>query len=258
MTFSAKKTTIRTAALALLSVTALAGCGSQVPEGSQQANLQLPKPTSTSVAPAPSTSTSTATPTTTKPVSRQKAAASVATTRVVKKNRTVEFGTDRKTSDDLAKGKTKVTREGVNGTAVVTVRETLIDGKVVKTKVLDTDVTKAAVDRVLVVGTKTSAPAERKSAPKPTPSEEPKPSGKGIDMRRASMWDRIAQCESGGNWSINTGNGYYGGLQFNLQTWRGAGGGDFASRPDLASRAEQITVANRVYDDRGSSAWGCA
>lgn len=72
------------------------------------------------------------------------------------------------------------------------------------------------------------------------------------------VWDRLAQCESGGNWSINTGNGYYGGLQFDLRTWLGAGGGDFASRPDLASRAEQITVANRVYADRGLSPWGCA
>nr|WP_268234569.1 transglycosylase family protein [Knoellia flava] len=72
------------------------------------------------------------------------------------------------------------------------------------------------------------------------------------------MWDRIAQCESGGNWSINTGNGYYGGLQFDIRTWLGAGGGDFASRADLASRAEQITVANRVYADRGLQPWGCA
>ena len=74
----------------------------------------------------------------------------------------------------------------------------------------------------------------------------------------ATVWDRVAACESGGNWSINTGNGYYGGLQFDLRTWLGAGGGDFASRPDLASREEQITVANRVYADRGLSPWGCA
>jgi hypothetical protein len=72
------------------------------------------------------------------------------------------------------------------------------------------------------------------------------------------MWDRIAQCESTGNWSINTGNGYYGGLQFDLQTWLSSGGGDFASRPDLASREQQITVANRVYADRGLQPWGCA
>ena len=80
----------------------------------------------------------------------------------------------------------------------------------------------------------------------------------GLDVSRAAMWDRIAQCESTGNWSINSGNGYYGGLQFDIQTWLGAGGGDFAQRADLATREEQITVANRVYADRGLQPWGCA
>ena len=72
------------------------------------------------------------------------------------------------------------------------------------------------------------------------------------------MWDRIAQCESGGNWHINTGNGYYGGLQFDEASWLANGGGDFASRADLASRAEQITVANRYYAKAGLGPWGCA
>ena len=71
------------------------------------------------------------------------------------------------------------------------------------------------------------------------------------------MWDRIAQCESGGNWHINTGNGYYGGLQFDSQTWLANGGADFAPRADLATREEQITVANRVYAVRGLQPWGC-
>ncbi len=72
------------------------------------------------------------------------------------------------------------------------------------------------------------------------------------------MWDRIAQCESTGNWSINSGNGYYGGLQFDVGTWLSAGGGDFAPRADQASRAQQITVANRLYANRGLQPWGCA
>ena len=72
------------------------------------------------------------------------------------------------------------------------------------------------------------------------------------------MWDRIAQCESGGNWSINTGNGYYGGLQFDRGSWLANGGADFASRADLASRAQQITVANRYYAKAGLGPWGCA
>jgi len=70
-----------------------------------------------------------------------------------------------------------------------------------------------------------------------------------------SAWDKLASCESGGNWGINTGNGYYGGLQFADGTWDGAGGEKYASRADLATRAEQIVVASRVLDDRGWSPW---
>jgi hypothetical protein len=69
------------------------------------------------------------------------------------------------------------------------------------------------------------------------------------------VWDDLAECESGGNWSINTGNGYYGGLQFLGSTWRAYGGGEFAERADLATRAEQITVAERIRDDVGFGAW---
>jgi len=69
------------------------------------------------------------------------------------------------------------------------------------------------------------------------------------------QWDHVAQCESGGNWHINTGNGYYGGLQFTSSTWLGYGGGNYASRADLASKAEQITIANKVLASQGWGAW---
>ncbi|MFC0314449.1 transglycosylase family protein [Gordonia phosphorivorans] len=68
-------------------------------------------------------------------------------------------------------------------------------------------------------------------------------------------WDRVAQCESGGNWSINTGNGYYGGLQFSPSTWSGHGGGQFAPSAHQASKAEQIVVAERVLASQGKGAW---
>jgi LysM repeat protein len=68
-------------------------------------------------------------------------------------------------------------------------------------------------------------------------------------------WSGVAQCESGGNWSINTGNGYYGGLQFSPATWLGHGGGQYASRADLASPAQQIAVAERVLLTQGVGAW---
>src|SRR5687768_13075981 len=68
-------------------------------------------------------------------------------------------------------------------------------------------------------------------------------------------WDRLAECESSGNWSINTGNGYYGGLQFSQATWEAAGGLKFAPRADLATRVEQIVIAEgwlkRVVAERG-------
>ena len=78
-----------------------------------------------------------------------------------------------------------------------------------------------------------------------------------LNLARAAMWDRIAQCESGGRWNINTGNGYYGGLQFDYATWLSVNGDDFARRADLATRAEQITVANRLYATRGLQPWSC-
>jgi LysM repeat protein len=68
-------------------------------------------------------------------------------------------------------------------------------------------------------------------------------------------WTGVAKCESGGNWSINTGNGYYGGLQFSASTWSAYGGGAYAPRADLASPAEQIAVAERVLVGQGIGAW---
>ncbi|MFF9394016.1 transglycosylase family protein [Streptomyces griseoluteus] len=69
------------------------------------------------------------------------------------------------------------------------------------------------------------------------------------------VWDRIAQCESGGNWHINTGNGYYGGLQFSASTWRAYGGGAYAATADQASRSAQIAVASKVQQAQGWGAW---
>ncbi|KOV70102.1 transglycosylase family protein [Streptomyces sp. MMG1121] len=69
------------------------------------------------------------------------------------------------------------------------------------------------------------------------------------------VWDRIAQCESGGNWHINTGNGYYGGLQFSAGTWRAYGGTAYAPTADQASRSAQIAVATQVQQAQGWGAW---
>ncbi|WP_329408393.1 LysM peptidoglycan-binding domain-containing protein [Streptomyces sp. NBC_00704] len=71
----------------------------------------------------------------------------------------------------------------------------------------------------------------------------------------SGVWDRIAQCESGGNWHINTGNGYYGGLQFSAGTWRAYGGAAYAPTADKAGKAQQIAVAAKVQNSQGWGAW---
>ena len=70
-----------------------------------------------------------------------------------------------------------------------------------------------------------------------------------------SVWDDLAKCESGGNWSINTGNGYYGGLQFSYSTWHSNGGGAYAEYPHQATREEQIAVAERLRAAAGYAPW---
>lgn len=68
-------------------------------------------------------------------------------------------------------------------------------------------------------------------------------------------WDQVARCESGGNWAINTGNGFYGGVQFDYGTWLAHGGGKYAPRADLATREEQIAIAEKTLSAQGWGAW---
>jgi hypothetical protein len=92
-------------------------------------------------------------------------------------------------------------------------------------------------------------------APEPEPEPEPEPAAEPVATGGAiplSTWEAVAQCESGGNWSINTGNGYYGGLQFNLDSWRWVGGSGY---PHEASKAEQIHRAEILHSRQGWNAW---
>ena len=70
-----------------------------------------------------------------------------------------------------------------------------------------------------------------------------------------TVWDKVAKCESGNRWHINTGNGYYGGLQFSSSTWRAFGGRKYASQAHRATKAEQIAIARRVLAGQGPGAW---
>ncbi len=72
---------------------------------------------------------------------------------------------------------------------------------------------------------------------------------------RHDRWDRLAQCESGGNWRANTGNGHYGGLQFTRRTWRAYGGGAYATTANHATRLQQIAIAEKVLRSQGWKAW---
>ena len=98
-----------------------------------------------------------------------------------------------------------------------------------------------------------SSPPPGGTTPGPSPAPPPPPPP--APAPAAHDWDAVAQCESGGNWSINTGNGYYGGLQFSESTWVAFGGSAYASRADLATRSEQIAVAEKVLAAQGAGAW---
>ncbi len=152
----------------------------------------------------------------------------------------VKFPVTKKKNSSLWVGESRTRVAGKNGKATRTYQITTVNGEVSKKQVVREIMVTKPKTATLEIGTKTT------------------PDGVGINLARAALWDRIARCESGGNWHINTGNGYYGGLQFNLASWRSNGGRDFAAYPHHASRAEQITVANRYYAKAGTRPWTCA
>jgi resuscitation-promoting factor RpfB len=190
--------------------------------------------------------------------------------RKVTEKKKVAHSLIRKSSNTLAKGTMKVDVEGRDGVRTVVIRETRHNGKVKDRKKLSSTITTAPISRVILVGTKV---AESKPQASPEPASPKKPSSSSGSSSSGSsssgssssgsssgssstssgtVWDRLAECESGGNWSINTGNGFYGGLQFTLSTWRAYGG---TGMPHEASREEQIAVAERVQDAQGWGAW---
>jgi uncharacterized protein YabE (DUF348 family) len=176
----------------------------------------------------------------------------------VNETQAVAFTVTNQDDATLAKGTTKTTTKGVAGEQTVTFDEVWVDGKLESRTLTNAQVSKNPVGQVVAVGTKAAvpAPAPATTTPAPPPSAG-NTTGAGLNLANAAMWDKIAQCESGGNWHINTGNGYYGGLQFAQSTWLANGGADFAARADLASREQQITVANRLYAKSGLQPWGC-
>jgi uncharacterized protein YabE (DUF348 family) len=155
------------------------------------------------------------------------------------------------TTEDAAmtKGEKKVTQRGVAGSINKSFKLVLVDGREASRTLVAQSVSTQPVTEKVTVGTKPKAAAAEAGGAN-TGAAAPA-------MMNEAMWDKIAQCESGGNWSINSGNGYYGGLQFDIRTWLGSGGGAYAPNAAGASKAQQIDIANRVYAQRGLQPWGC-
>jgi uncharacterized protein YabE (DUF348 family) len=167
----------------------------------------------------------------------------------------VPFETVTSESGELLKGEKEVTQKGAAGKLEKTFKLVLVDGREASRTLVSEAVTVQPVAEKVTVGTKPKPVAQ--AAPAASPSAGTNTGAAAPAMMNEAMWDKIAQCESTGNWSINSGNGYYGGLQFDIQTWIGAGGGAYAPNASLATKAQQIDIANRVYAQRGLQPWGC-
>lgn len=156
----------------------------------------------------------------------------------------VDFGTTTQQDSTKYTDQKSVVSAGKPGVDQVTYLLIYVDGKLTAKIAKATSHLLAPVNEVLKVGTK----------PRPV-VPTPAPSGAAPADTSGRNWDAVAACESGGNWAINTGNGFYGGLQFDYGTWLSNGGGAYAPTANLASRAQQIAIANKVADARGSSPW---
>ena len=151
----------------------------------------------------------------------------------------IDAGTVKKQDSGMYTDQSKTLRAAVDGRRNVVYKVTFKNGERVARKAMRSSILREPVNAIVKVGTK-----ER---PAPAPAPAANYSG------GSSVWDSIAACESGGNWATNTGNGYYGGLQFSLGTWQAYGG---SRRPDQQSREAQIAVAERVAAAEGGyGAW---
>ncbi len=212
------------------------------------------------------------------------------TTKTEEKEEYTYLDTVYEDSDTLYEGETAVDTVGVPQIENVTYEYSYKNDKKVDETVVDTETIQEGVAEVILVGTKeyeveeeddteSETTTKKKSTKDDTEeedteeedteeveetdteeedTEEVEEETTTTSSSSSKNWDAVAACESGGNWSINTGNGYYGGLQFAQGTWDWASSaaGVSASRADLASREEQIAAAEQVYASQGAGAWG--
>jgi uncharacterized protein YabE (DUF348 family) len=197
--------------------------------------------------------------------------ARVATTTVTEEVEVPQPADQQVKDSSMAAGTSTVTQQGSPGKDSVTYQVTTVNGaQTAKNEAARTSIAPAQA-KVITVGTKQAARASSSSSSASrTTSSSSSASSSGSSSSGSSSspapassgssgvnWDGIAHCESTNNWSINTGNGYYGGLQFDLGTWASAGGKAYAARPDQATREQQIAVAENLYASRGLSPWAC-
>jgi resuscitation-promoting factor RpfB len=135
---------------------------------------------------------------------------------------------------ELPRGRREIVDKGRAGEQTVVMRVLVSNGEEIRREQVRAGATTPPEKRVVHVGTNDDVP-ERAVAPTAGPG----------------AWDALAKCEAGGNWATNSGNGYYGGLQFDRQTWVAYGGDQYAPLPHQAGRDAQIAVASKVRDDRG-------
>lgn len=212
-------------------------------------------------------------------------------TKTETKTESIDFKTTKRKTKSLEQGETQVETEGKDGERTSTYLVTSHDGKQHQRRLISKEVTTDPTDKVVLVGTgevsddnddddssdlssddssdkssddKSGSDDESSSDDKSGSDDKSSSDDSGSDDKSSSddddapsvasgsVWDKIAQCESGGDWSISTGNGFYGGLQFTLQTWHGFGG---SGMPNEASREEQIRVAKKVQAEQGWGAW---
>jgi uncharacterized protein YabE (DUF348 family) len=149
---------------------------------------------------------------------------------------------------ELARGQKVVVERGKAGEQAAVMRIWTQNGKEIRREQIRAGSSALPTPRVVRLGTN-----DEKADEKEKSEVAPK-------VSNGSTWDKLAKCEATGNWSINSGNGYYGGLQFDAGTWKAYGGTQYAKLPHQASRSEQIAVASKVRDDRGGyGAWpGCS
>jgi uncharacterized protein YabE (DUF348 family) len=160
----------------------------------------------------------------------------------VTKTESIPYSVVHRSDSSMYQGNSSVVTSGVEGAKRLVYSVVYVDGKWSGRTLLSSAVLRQPQTEIERVGTK------QRPVVHTTPSPPPVTSG-------SHNWDAVAACESGGDWSINTGNGFYGGLQFTISTWDAYGGQAYAPRADLASRDAQISVAERVLASQGSGAW---